>query len=67
VALPLAEFLYAVAVASELSHEVVAACSRGRQPTVPAKSTGQSHEVAAASVVVACYRHFVASLDRPWI
>ena len=44
-----------------LSHEVAAACSRGRQPAVRVESTGKSHEVATASVVVACYRHFVAN------
>jgi len=43
------------------SHEVAAACSRGRQPAVPVESTSKSHEVATASVVVACYRHFVAN------
>ena len=44
-----------------LSHEVAAACSRGRQPAVPVESSGKSHEVATAGVVVACYRHFVAN------
>jgi len=59
--------LYAIAtswlvwIACGLSHEVAAACSRGRQPAVPVESSGKSHEVATASVVVACYRHFVAN------
>jgi len=44
-----------------LSHEGAAACSRGRQPAVRVESSGKSHEVATASVVVACYRHFVAN------